>query len=172
MGERAQFMDEFVKQKLADDLAYQQYEQQMAGAEIDPREAMAAELELTRAKAGLTAAEGGVRGAEEANLRARTAILSDPVAMAAKQGRASADEMLAYQARVMEQARSEVDNFAVEQRAVDAVRLKLAPSLEQARAKIAASETAKKYNEILARDPQLQQILARAGMMMPGGSVQ
>lgn len=168
LGERAQFLDEFVKQKMAGDVAWAQAEQAKQTAEIDPRERMMAEVELERRKAELTGAEAGVRTAEAENIRTRTEILRDPVAVAAKQGTATAEELIHYRERVLAQARSEVDPTSVAALAASMVAKKLAKSPEEAKRMAEEALIQAHYEGILADDPQLRQILARTGMI-PGG---
>jgi hypothetical protein len=155
-GDRARFLDAFVKQKMADDLAYAQYQQAQQKAQIDPREVMAAELATEQAKAKSMGAEAGVRSAEEENIRARTALLNDPAAMAMKQGTATAEQTLAFRARIREQALKEINPADVDRMAAEMVVKRQAGSIADARQMVTEALIGARVKDIVASDPQLQ----------------
>ena len=107
---------------------------------------------------------------------ARTGIVNDPVANAIKQGTATAEQMKAFQGRLMEEATAQVEAELAQQPGKAAMmsetilKMGLAKTPDEALivAKQRLAQT--RFNQIIDQDPEMKKALARAGMYMGAGA--
>lgn len=160
------FMDESEAGRLSNQLGRAQFNQSMQAAEIDPRKAADVELTERSARAHLLGSQGEESLASADFTRARAAILRSPEAEAIKQGRATAEETLAFRDRLTEQAMAEIDPAMIDAAAKYMVKEGLAADLATAK-RVALQRMVKtKRQEIIADDPALQRyFIAQTGSL-------
>lgn len=139
--EAAPYREAFDQDRERRALEYAKIDQEMLGAQRDPREREAAELDILAARARLAEAEAGRTGAETGLIEAKTGDVTDPVGAARKQGQASVAETAA----VEEERRKAGERF------VQTPRGQLEVDLE--------FESLRKSNPKAVRDPALIQKL-------------
>lgn len=130
--------------------------QALQATEIDPRRREEAGLMEQAAKAHLLGSEGEQAQATADWTRARAELMRDPAADAMKRGRANAEQILGFRARLTEQAKAEIDPSRVDEAANQLFLQKKAPSLAEARKRIEQRLIDAKVQEMIAGNPELQ----------------
>jgi hypothetical protein len=107
---------------------------------------------------------------------ARTGIVNDPVSNAIKQGTATAEQMKAFQGRLMQEATAQVEAELGQQPGKAAMMSETIMKMGLAKTPAEALVIAKqrlaqtRFNQIIDQDPEMKKALARAGMYMGAGA--